>query len=55
VIPGLFGGPSLGLGSSASATGGTAGAFNFSPKAGINPWIVAGVVVVVALLLVKRK
>lgn len=58
MLPGLdiLGGSGAGLSGSSSATaqGGTVGDFNFSPKAGVHPLLIAGVVIVAALLFWRR-
>lgn len=54
-LPGFTagGGMPISASSSASATGGSVGSFNFQPKAGVQPWLLA--LAAVAVLLVLRR
>lgn len=55
-LPGFSagGGMAIAPSSSASAQGGSLGAFNFSPKDGIPAWALVAVAAVALLLLTKR-
>jgi hypothetical protein len=53
----LTAGGGLSASSSATSQGGNVGPFNFSPKAGINPWLLGGIAVaaVIAFAVLRRK